>query len=152
MQILIRLITLWIFIITVGCQTSTVDPEAPFDSISTPVVPSAQGDITPMPTFISTPSDAGLQKLIEKARTDLAQRLSVSMEDIILLEATSVTWPDSSLGCAQEGLMYLPALTPGYLIRLAALEREYEYHSDQDSLIVYCVSPSPPLPGILPDR
>ena len=105
-----------------------------------------------MSPSLSMPDDPALQSLIERAKADLAERLAVAIEEINLLEATSVTWPDSSLGCAQEGLMYLPALTPGYLIRLAALDQEYEYHTNQGSLVVFCANPSPPLPGMPVDR
>ena len=100
----------------------------------------------------SLPADAGLQDLINKAIADLSNRSSIPEAEITFLDATAVVWPDSSLGCAQEGLMYLPALTPGYLIRLAALDQEYEYHTDQGSQAIYCISPSPPIPGMPVDR
>ena len=38
-----------------------------------------------------------LQNLIDQAKTDLAQRLSVSITEIIVLDAKEVTWSDSSL-------------------------------------------------------
>ena len=50
----------------------------------------------------STPSP-GLEPLVEKAKEDLAQRLSIEMEQISLLEAKAVVWPDASLGCPQPG-------------------------------------------------
>ena|SRR5688572_13660014 len=107
MRIFVSLITLWIFIFSVGCQANPVDTEAPLDNVSSPVAPPSQGDITQMPTSIPTPADAGLQNLIEKAKTDLAQRLAISVHEIILLEATSVVWPDASLGCPQPGMAYI---------------------------------------------
>lgn len=54
-----------------------------------------------------------------------------------------LVWPDSSLGCPNRSSMYTQVLTPGYLIRLQALERIFEYHTDKNSLVIYCENPSP---------
>ena len=152
MQIIVRLITLWIFILSVGCQTNAVDPETSLDSISTPVAPPEQSDTRQMPTAIPTPADSGLQKLIEKVKTDLAQRLSVSANQINLVEFLEVEWPDSSLGCPDPSLMYTQVITPGYLIRLQAIGRVFEFHTNKRDQIIYCDNPAAPLPGALPDR
>ena len=72
MRILISLITVCMLIFTVGCQTNSVG------NIASPVSPPNQGDVTQMPTSIPRPSYTGLQALIEKAKSDLAQRLAVS--------------------------------------------------------------------------
>jgi hypothetical protein len=99
-----------------------------------------------------TPLAPGLETLIEKARADLAQRLYVSTSEIAVLEATSVTWPDSSLGCPQEGMFYTQVLTPGYRIKLGAADREYEYHTNERESFVLCINPSPSLPGMPLDK
>ena len=96
---------------------------------------------------LPTPADAGLQSLVEKARADLAERLLVPADDIILLQAESVTWPDGSLGCPQEGMQYAQVLTPGYLIRLSYGDQEFEYHAGRGTTVIYCETPSPPVPG-----
>ena len=101
------------------------------------MTPSLQAPITP-----------GLEKLVDRSKNDLAQRLSIPTDEIIFLEAASVTWPDSSLGCPQEGMMYTQVLTPGYLIRLQAGDIEYEYHAGRGSTVIYCDNPVPPVPGI----
>lgn len=101
------------------------------------MVPS-EGDATQMPTSLPTPADAGLQKVIELAKTDLANRLTTSTEDISLIEVTEVEWSDSSLDCPQPGMEYLQVITPGYRIRLAAGGQEYEYHADRGTLVVFC--------------
>ena len=99
-----------------------------------------------MPTS-PLPVDAGLQNLIEKARADLANRLTVSANEISLVEATSVTWPDSSLGCPQEGMVYTQVLTPGYLILLEQGGTTFEYHAGNRDTITTCENPSLPVPG-----
>jgi hypothetical protein len=102
---------------------------------------------TQMTPSLPTPADIGLQNLIDKAITDLAQRLTISANEIILLEATSVVWPDSSLGCPQEGMAYAQVLTPGYLIRLESGNHEFEYHASKGTHIFYCENPSSPILG-----
>ncbi|HET9909786.1 MAG TPA: hypothetical protein VFQ23_24270 [Anaerolineales bacterium] len=100
-----------------------------------------------MSTSIPTPADANLQNLVGKARADLANRLAVSTNEINLIEATSVTWPDSSLGCPQEGMVYAQVLTAGYLILLEQGGTTYEYHASGGDTIVTCDNPSSPVPG-----
>lgn len=66
---------------------------------------------------------------LEQAKTDLAERLSVPLDQITLVSAEEVTWPDSSLGCPEPGMMYAQVLTSGSRIILTAGGRTYEYHS-----------------------
>ena len=96
-----------------------------------------------MNPFLPTPS--GLEGLIEQAKTDLAQRLSISVTQISLVDATEVEWSDSSLGCPQPGMAYLQVITPGYRIRLKANAIVYEYHSNKDTYVIYCENRIPPI-------
>ena len=89
-----------------------------------------------------------LQNLIEQAKTDLAQRLSVSITDITLLDAKDVTWSDSSLGCPQPGMAYAEVITVGYLILLQTNDQNYEYHAGINSEAFLCDNPSPPADGM----
>ena len=96
--------------------------------------------IQPFPT----PSDPALQGLIQKTREDLAQRLSILITQISLVEATEVEWSDTSLGCPQPDMAYLEVITPGYRILLQADTTVYEYHSNKDAYFVYCENPGLP--------
>jgi len=89
-----------------------------------------------------------LQDLIEKAKENLAQRLSIPSSQIDLLEAADVVWSNASLGCPQPGMMYADVLTPGYLILLNANGQEYEYHASKSSDVFLCENPIPPVPGM----
>ncbi len=89
--------------------------------------------------------------LVAKAKADLAGRLAIPVEAIVVVEAASVTWPDASLGCPQEGMRYAQVLTRGYLIRLRAGERDFEYHAGRGTTLVTCENPSPPFTGAPPD-
>jgi hypothetical protein len=136
----------FLLFLTISCAPSpTVETEGTASPAPTgpETVPSTQGDHTRMPATSQTPSASGLENLIERARDDLSQRLSVSTEQITLVEATEVEWPDSSLGCPQEGMSYLQVITPGYRILLEAGGTQYEYHSNRDTYFVYCENPNP---------
>ena len=104
-----------------------------------------------MTPSLPTATDAHLQSLIEEAKANLMQRLNIPEGQIIVVEATSVTWPDGSLGCPQEGMAYAQVLTPGYLIRLQAGDRGFEYHASRGTRVIFCENPTPPVPGIPAD-
>jgi hypothetical protein len=101
--------------------------------------------MTPIPT---TPAAPNLQTLIAKAKDDLAQRLSISVDQINGVEAKAVIWSNSSLGCPQPGMLYAEVLTPGYLILLNANGQDYEYHAGKGSDIFLCENPLPPFEGV----
>jgi hypothetical protein len=141
-----------------GCgpaATGTVEPspppallpsDTPAGQRPTPHLPSLlnPGVATQIPT-IPIPSNADLQVLIEKAKADLAGRLSIQADQISLLQAVEVTWPDASLGCENPGMAAAQVLTPGYLILLGANQVQYEYHSNKGTYFTYCMNPVPPL-------
>ena len=100
-----------------------------------------------MNPLLSTPPPQGMKAMIEEAKTDLAQRLSISADDINLVEAKAVTWSDGSLGCPQPDMMYTQALVPGYLVILQFNERTYEYHGGRSGSLFFCENPVPPVRG-----
>ncbi len=152
MRIDVRLITYLVFVFGVGCQANPIDTKTPLERISTPLAPPTQGAMAQMTPSLSSSISPDLESLIEKAKEDLAQRLSISTTEISLVESIAVEWSDSSLGCPQQGMFYLQVITPGYLIRLQALDRVFEFHTNKGDQIIYCDNPSAPLPGARPDR
>lgn len=150
MKIIVGLAVMGAILFSSGCQPGFVDPSTSSDitpsQTPAPGIPT-QGDIQMTPS-IPSPANPGLQSLIDKAKADLAQRLSISVQNIVLVEATSVVWPNASLGCPQKGMVYAEVLTPGYLIILNADNNEYEYHASRGTQVIYCVNPTPPVPGM----
>jgi hypothetical protein len=118
MRIVIPLITLWIIVFSVGCQANPAVP-----------VVSTQGGSVQMTPSLSTPGTSGLESLVKKATEDLAQRLSISLTQITLVEARAVVWPDASIGCPQPGMAYVQVPEDGALIVLEAEGKRYEYHN-----------------------
>ena len=97
-----------------------------------------QEEIVAVNPTIPSPSDPALQGLVMQAKEDLAGRLSIGVDQIDLVEAKAVEWPDASLGCPEPGKMYAQVVTPGYRIVLAAAGEHYEYHSDVQRRVVCC--------------
>jgi len=138
-----------VLLFVTGCGPSTAATTTPDPAT---LLPADNGKPTQMSTPTSPiPVDPNLQDLIQKAKEDLAKRLSLSSSQINLLDAQAVVWPDSSLGCPEEGMAYAQVLTPGYLIRLEVNNQELEYHASRKT-IIYCENPSPPVPGAPTDN
>jgi hypothetical protein len=107
----------------------------------------SENKILMTPAF-TLPIDSGLHSLVDQAKADLAQRLSISVDQIELVEAKAVTWPDASLGCPQPGMLYKQVPEDGALMILQAQERIYEYHSGGSRGLFLCEKllkdPNPP--------
>lgn len=76
--------------------------------------------------------DAPTQAALEA----LAQRIKVPADSIEVRSVESVDWPDTSLGCAEPGMMYALVITPGYRMLLQAGDEVYEVHSDLRRVVI----------------
>jgi len=72
--------------------------------------------------------------IIIKARSDLAQRLGVSENEIASGQVEETDFPDASLGASVEDEMSAQVITPGWRIRLKADSEIYEYRATQRQL------------------
>jgi hypothetical protein len=62
-----------------------------------------------------------------------------------LIEVSSIQeleWPDSSLGCPEEGMFYMPVFVPGFKMILEANGQGYDVHIG-DGRAVVCVDGHP---------
>jgi hypothetical protein len=73
--------------------------------------------------------------LIELAMTDLSTTLGLPTDQVTPLSAEAYTFPDTSLGVPQEGMMYAQVLTPGYIITLEADGQTYTYHGADETIV-----------------
>ena len=64
------------------------------------------------------------------AQADLARTLAATIPDIRVEQIVAVDWPDKSLGCPQEGMVYAQVVTPGFRVTLSFQSKDYEYHTD----------------------
>jgi len=62
------------------------------------------------------------------AIADLAARLTIPAQEIAVVSVAATEFRDASLGVPQEGVMYAPVITPGYIIQLAVDAQVYTYH------------------------
>jgi hypothetical protein len=118
-------------------QLSTSSPATPTQEVNmptdTPLPPTSpqkdnmpsdlppgptQGDDMPRDLPLPIPRSPGLQALIERAKADLAKRLSIQASQIEVIGTQEAAWQDASLGCRQPGATYAQIPTPGYIITL----------------------------------
>ena len=85
-----------------------------------------------------TPFDPALDPLVQEAKEDLAQRLDIDEDQIILIEAKAVVWPDASMGCPHPDMRYKQVPYDGALIILRVGDIEYEYHSGGSRGLFLC--------------
>ncbi|HET9590622.1 MAG TPA: hypothetical protein VFO91_17675 [Anaerolineales bacterium] len=138
---------------TVGfaaCRPAESTPLAPPDGESVPgstqtQTPNTQAEsvnpsLTPKDTAMvpAITPDAAVQKMVDLAKGDLAQRLGIPIDQIALVEVRPTVWRDASLGCPQPAIDYIPMETPGYKIVLEAGGQTYNYHTDDDRRFVLC--------------
>jgi hypothetical protein len=69
---------------------------------------------------------------------DLAARLKIAPEAVLVVSVSDVDWSDTSLGCPQPGMFYAQVIVQGYKIVLSAGDQQIEYHSDQSGRVVTC--------------
>ena len=75
---------------------------------------------------------------IELSKKDLAQRLDVPPDSVVLSGARRVTWRSGALGCPEPGMNYTEALVPGSVIYLQVDNMIHAYHAKFGSKPFYC--------------
>ena len=71
--------------------------------------------------------------LMFKAREVLAERLSVTPDDLVFVSQEAVRWPDTSLGCPEPGHMYAKVIVPGYRFTFTYDGSSYEVHTARET-------------------
>jgi len=101
-------------------------------------LPPEKPPASPIPMGSETAPVGVNPALLELAKTDLAQRLSVAANQITVVSSEYVDWPDSSLGCPEPGMAYSQVITPGYRFILQYGQKQYDYHTGLRSTLVLC--------------
>ncbi len=66
--------------------------------------------------------------IVAKCKADLDKRLAkIRLQDIKLVEAKPVMWPNASLGMPEPGKLYAQVVTPGFRVTLKAGNTTYFY-------------------------
>jgi hypothetical protein len=125
-----------------SAPTATDQPtQAPALEATQPAAPSA----APSPSQGGGTS-AAPPELVSAAQLQLALHLKVSPAELSLQSADAREWPDGSLGCPAEGMVYPQVVTPGFLLTFAdaAQSVQYEVHTAESAAqMVLCQDGQP---------
>lgn len=105
-----------------GVPTPVVTSDAPS------VEPGASGEVS-LPASITDPIVA-----------DAATQLGVDPAAVTVVDAHAETWPDSSLGCPEPGMMYTQSLVDGYQVIVEANGTQLDYRGSADQFFL-CENP-----------
>jgi hypothetical protein len=86
----------------------------------------------------NTPFPMNRNGQIAFAKQDLAQRMNIPVESVVLSSAKSVRWRSGALGCPKPGVSYTEALVPGTVIYLLADNMIHAYHARFAGEPFYC--------------
>jgi hypothetical protein len=73
----------------------------------------------------------------ERARQDLAARLSVQPDDVKVAGIADADFPDMALGAAIQGEMSGQMVTPGWRILVNASGNTFEYRANQHQVRLF---------------
>ena len=125
-----------------GCASSN-GTESPADTPPTDTVGEGQESTTTVPDHNEHSPE--LDDMVDEAVADLADRLSVSADDVTVALVQSVTWSDGSMGCPEQGMFYTQALVDGVRIELTVDGTSYWYHQGGTNPARLCADPGEPL-------
>lgn len=161
-------IMLLVLIYSVGCQASTSEEptmaavsqpantvpestrtESDNQKIETPVRIPETMKKTPerVPSPIIKPSVTGEApvEILDSVVQDLSKRLSVSSQQIKVVQDMAVVWNDGALGCPKPGMMYTQALVNGYWIILEFEGQKFDYRATDKGYFFLCENGSLPV-------
>lgn len=88
-----------------------------------------------------------IKKSFALISTDLEKRSSLPASSFQISGYDMQTFPNSALGCPDPGLNYLQVLTPGYVIRVEAGGKTYDYRSNlAGTHVILCGANGRPAP------
>lgn len=120
----------------------TTVPTTSFPQVQTLEPPEILEENEPMPSEAQSEVEmpAGAESLVAQAKEKVIEisKAAMTADQISLMSVDEMQWRDSSLGCPQEGMMYLQVITPGYLIRLEVEGKVYEFHTNRTDRLVLC--------------
>jgi CO/xanthine dehydrogenase Mo-binding subunit len=77
------------------------------------------------------------EQAVERARKDLAERLSVNEDEIREVSVDEMEFPDMALGAAVKGEMSGQMMTSGWRIRLTAAGKTFEYRANSNQIRLF---------------
>jgi hypothetical protein len=81
--------------------------------------------------------------IMEPILTDAASRAGLDVEQMVVVRAEAVTWPNPGLGCPEPGMAYPQVLVDGYWVVVEASGMEYDYRGRRAGEFRLCELPKP---------
>jgi hypothetical protein len=142
-------------LLVAACTTAEVPIPVPTLTLIPPTVTSTSTPVTPTTTPVGLPGPADLvtptansglllipdqaRPLLQRALTDLADRLTIPEEDIQVMRLETAVWTSIDLGCGAEDLPGFANLEiDGFRFVLQVGDVQYEYHADTRSSVQLC--------------
>ncbi len=98
-------------------------------------VASACGPSAETPTEPSLPSE--LPQLVETAvLSEVSERSGVPVDELQVVDAEAVEWPDACLGLANEGEVCAQVITPGWRVTVQGDGQTHTVHTNEDGTAV----------------
>ena len=116
--------------IMAACK-ATEDQQSPAPSLT-------EGDQATESKLEKVQAPMNLKGQTEFSKKDLALRLDVPPDSIVLSGASQVTWRSGALGCPEPGMNYTEALVPGSVIYLQVDNMIHAYHARFAGEPFYC--------------
>lgn len=153
------LIILFLAIALLACQTNnssrnlseSAATQALATSASSEAIQSSSTDVVgdplqsdPTPEVSEIPSNPALvEKFISLSKKDLASRLQIDENEVILVQTEEMVWPNAALGCPAPGKVYAQGRVPGFQIWLETGGLKYVYNTDRSGTIILCMLEKP---------
>jgi predicted small lipoprotein YifL len=118
-----------------ACGADGSEPPSAEQTTTVSTAPATTESETSMPT-----NDQDQLPIVAPAIDDLARRVGATPEDIEIVSAEEVTWPDGSLGCPEPGMSYTQSLVDGSKVVLRYDDRVFVYHAGGDNKPFLCPS------------
>ena len=76
------------------------------------------------------------EKAVAAAVQALSNELKIAADEIQVVSVEKVQFRDSSLGCPEEGMVYLQVITPGYQVLLRVEGETYDYRVSEQRMVL----------------
>ena len=133
-------------------QDLPLDPQAPpaqESSSSTPENPIQLGNTPEANEMPANPPP--VEKFVSLSKEDLAERLQIDTEKILLVKTADMLWLNAALGCPRPGQFYMAGRVPGFQIWLEMEESVYIYNTYFNGTAILCPELNPHVPNSTSD-
>ncbi|HEY9152646.1 MAG TPA: hypothetical protein VIN60_07155 [Anaerolineales bacterium] len=130
MKKLTLLISFFVFFLA-SCTPEYIPTPPTVVPVSTAV---AENTNTPMPTnaLLETPTPPELNPAQQSAIASLSSTLNLPADQIKLVSAVAVIWPNGCMGVQRMGVMCTDQQVSGFVVVLEAKGKQYEFHTNRD--------------------